>query len=152
MMIRLTRSASRRAAVQGRAKDILNDAAREAHAWLDQHLICDPLTRSQPISEPKKRVLYDILAIVILPFKDGRFSTAEAKVYLFSTEKVPALKGKVSNFQKNLISDELIRELFAAPANLIDLASIMSLKYDCIVRWLWQGRNYACRHCDRGQL
>ena len=30
--------------------------------------------------------------------------------------------------------------------------SVMSLKYDCIKRWLWHGRNYACRHCDRGQL
>ena len=32
------------------------------------------------------------------------------------------------------------------------LASVMSLKYDCIKRWLWHGKGYACRHCDRGDL
>jgi hypothetical protein len=30
--------------------------------------------------------------------------------------------------------------------------SVMSLKYDCIKRRLWHGSDYACRHCDRGEL
>jgi nucleoside-diphosphate-sugar epimerase len=31
-------------------------------------------------------------------------------------------------------------------------SSVMSRKYDCVKTWFWHGRDYACRHCDRGHL
>jgi len=66
------------------------------------------------ISKPKKRVSYDILAVVKLPKKDGRFVTRDAEVYLFSRGDVDRISGNVSKYSENLFSEDLIADFFPA--------------------------------------
>ena len=73
-------------------------------------------TINETIHIPDDRVLYDILAVVQLPKKNGRFVTRDAQIYLFPVDTVKAgLPGKVSRYPKNLFSQELIDALFTNP-------------------------------------
>jgi hypothetical protein len=60
-------------------------------------------TTIENIDKPNEEVLYDILAIVQLPEKDGRPVTRDADIYLFAKDEVKDISGKVSKYQANLI-------------------------------------------------
>lgn len=67
----------------------------------------------EAIDKPSDTVLYDILAVVQLPLRDGRYSTTGAKIYLFARDEVATLTGKVSRYQSHLLSQDLIDRLFS---------------------------------------
>ena len=69
-------------------------------------------TTIETIDKPDADVLYDILAVVQLPLREGRFVTRDAEIYLFSADEVPGLSGKVSKYRDHLFTQELIDRLF----------------------------------------
>jgi len=64
------------------------------------------------IVKPKKRVSYDILAVVKLLKKDGRFIIKEAEIFFFSKDDVEKISGNVSKYPKNLLNQEVIEQFF----------------------------------------
>lgn len=69
-------------------------------------------TTGETIDKPDVDVLYDILAIVQLPVRKGRFVTCDAEIYLFSKDEVKNISGKVSKYRDHLFSQALINRLF----------------------------------------
>ena len=69
-------------------------------------------TTVEAIDKPDGTVLYHILAVVQLPVADGRFVTRDAQIYLFSSDEVKGLSGKVSRYHDHLLSQDLIDKLF----------------------------------------
>jgi hypothetical protein len=70
-------------------------------------------TTREVIDKPNERVLYDILAVVQLPLRDGRYSTSDARIYLFAQDEVATLTGKVSLYDSHLFSPDLIERFFS---------------------------------------
>ena len=69
-------------------------------------------TTVEAIDKPNVEVLYNILAIVQLPVKDGHFVTRDAEIYLFSKDEVENISGKVSKYRDHLFSQALIERFF----------------------------------------
>jgi hypothetical protein len=73
-------------------------------------------TTTGTIEKPGQEVLYHLLAIVHLQVgQNGRYTTDGAKIYLFGSEEVPALKGRVSDHPEHLMTQGLIDQLIPPP-------------------------------------
>lgn len=59
--------------------------------------------------------LYDILAVVKVPMKDGKILVHEAEIYLFGSEEVLTISRKLSGYPQRRISSALVDELFGNP-------------------------------------
>lgn len=69
-------------------------------------------TTIEAIDKPEVEVLYDVLAVVQFPTKDGRIVTRDAQIYLFSKEEVEHITGKVSKYRDHLFNGPVLDRLF----------------------------------------
>jgi len=76
-------------------------------------------TTRNTISKPKIKINYHILAVVRLPMKDGRYSTRDAEVYLFTRDEVVSqeFSRKLSDHPRKILRQTLIDELFVENVN-----------------------------------